>query len=270
MQLDPPPGAVFLIAALCLAAYAAAAGSLAKKRRILVRPAVMAGNWRAGRSFGVFLLFILAQIVAAATHQMLFGGLDTPGAVVVLAVLVYAFNGLTLYVAFSAAGPGPLYALGVAGRPPSDLLRGIWLYFLFLPVLLLYGAASAALWKLTTGRGLPMQDVGVSLADAGPVNFAILAFLAAIVAPVVEEILFRGFIQRGFENSFGRRASLVLTTLLFTVAHGPKGMLVVFPVAIALTILYDKSRSLPLCMAFHFAVNFTSVLLVLAARVASA
>ena len=67
----------------------------------------------------------------------------------------------------------------------------------------------------------PMAEI---IAKAGtPRNsFQLVAMVAmhlSIVAPC-EELAFRGFIQKGFENSFGGRKGLLIASALFGLSHG--------------------------------------------------
>jgi len=48
---------------------------------------------------------------------------------------------------------------------------------------------------------------------------AMIALFLVIVGPV-EELAFRGFVQKGFENSFGKMKGLLITSVLFGLVHG--------------------------------------------------
>lgn len=56
-----------------------------------------------------------------------------------------------------------------------------------------------------------------------------IALLMFIVGPV-EELAFRGFIQKGFENSFGKGKGLLISSLLFALLHGLNTLYTVIPV----------------------------------------
>lgn len=65
--------------------------------------------------------------------------------------------------------------------------------------------------------------LGLSLRAIAPARIALpvalLTVLAVFVAPVVEEIIFRGIVFDGFETAFGPLKTLLLTAVLFGVAH---------------------------------------------------
>lgn len=49
--------------------------------------------------------------------------------------------------------------------------------------------------------------------------FVFLVFFAGVVAPITEELLFRGLIQRGLTSRFGITAAIVIQGLVFGAAH---------------------------------------------------
>jgi membrane protease YdiL (CAAX protease family) len=60
---------------------------------------------------------------------------------------------------------------------------------------------------------------------------ALLAISIALVGPA-EELAFRGFVQRGFENSFGKVGSLLIASILFGLLHGLNSFYSILPVTI--------------------------------------
>jgi membrane protease YdiL (CAAX protease family) len=58
---------------------------------------------------------------------------------------------------------------------------------------------------------------------------AMVAFFLVLVGPC-EELAFRGFVQRGFENSFGKTWGLLVSSVLFGLLHGLNTLYAVVPV----------------------------------------
>jgi membrane protease YdiL (CAAX protease family) len=58
---------------------------------------------------------------------------------------------------------------------------------------------------------------------------ALLGLSLALVGPA-EELAFRGFVQRGFENSFGKATGLVIVSILFGLLHGLNSLRSILPV----------------------------------------
>jgi membrane protease YdiL (CAAX protease family) len=60
---------------------------------------------------------------------------------------------------------------------------------------------------------------------------ALLAISFVLVGPA-EELAFRGFIQRGFENSYGKTVGLIIASLLFGLLHGLNSFRSIIPVTV--------------------------------------
>ena len=60
---------------------------------------------------------------------------------------------------------------------------------------------------------------------------ALIGVSLALVGPA-EELAFRGFVQRGFENSFGKIAGLVIASVLFGLLHGLNSLRSILPVTV--------------------------------------
>jgi membrane protease YdiL (CAAX protease family) len=71
----------------------------------------------------------------------------------------------------------------------------------------------------------------------------LVALNLALVGPA-EELAFRGFIQRGFENSFGKTAGLLSASILFALLHGLNSLYSIAPilaVALALGCMWQRT-----------------------------
>jgi membrane protease YdiL (CAAX protease family) len=88
------------------------------------------------------------------------------------------------------------------------------------------------------------------------------ALAVCVVAPVVEEMLFRGVVLRSFLLQYDRRAAIWGSALLFGVAHlNLYQFVVALGMGLVLGWLYERSRSLIPCIALHAAYNTSAVLL---------
>jgi membrane protease YdiL (CAAX protease family) len=86
---------------------------------------------------------------------------------------------------------------------------------------------------------------------------------AAIVAPLVEEIFFRGFLFQGFRKRYGWMPALLLSSFIFAAAHLDLASLIpTFILGVILTYMYHRSNSLWPGIIFHFLINATSTLAV--------
>ena len=94
----------------------------------------------------------------------------------------------------------------------------------------------------------------------------LIAFLVIVViAPICEETVFRGVFLRGFVERYGFAKGLMLSALLFAVAHGsPARIPHTFALGCALGWLYHGTRSLWVSIAAHALNNLIAGIAILA------
>jgi membrane protease YdiL (CAAX protease family) len=106
-------------------------------------------------------------------------------------------------------------------------------------------------------QGLDPEQLTVDRVPPFLVNLA----LAAIVVPVVEELIYRGI---GFTllAQFGDIAAIVVTGIAFALAHGiVEGIPVFFVIGAALGIVRSRTGSIYPCMVMHGVFNGIQVVL---------
>lgn len=79
--------------------------------------------------------------------------------------------------------------------------------------------------SLSIPRFLYEQSLGQTLDPDGPLETLALALAIVVVAPLTEEILFRGYALRAISKRWGRWPALLITTTVFGVAHGEGALL---------------------------------------------
>ncbi|HEY5893643.1 MAG TPA: type II CAAX endopeptidase family protein [Chthoniobacterales bacterium] len=90
-----------------------------------------------------------------------------------------------------------------------------------------------------------------------------MAFAAVIVAPVVEELVFRGLIYGVLKRQFGRVVPMLFTSVLFALVHGHLPSFVPLTVlACCLTIGLELSGTLFVPMLMHAIFNATTLLFI--------
>ena len=60
--------------------------------------------------------------------------------------------------------------------------------------------------------------------EASDISIALLAFSVAILTPVAEELLFRGFILGMLMKRYEGTTAIVISSLIFAIAHEPIAM----------------------------------------------
>jgi membrane protease YdiL (CAAX protease family) len=148
---------------------------------------------------------------------------------------------------------------------PSRIGLRKTLAVLVLPVLMLIPAlvlVDSAIGSALE-RVVPMSSSeGAMFARMNAAEGLAALLIVCVIAPVVEEMLFRGIILRGFLHQYGRWQSIWGSAALFGVAH-----LNIYQFAVALLTgvvsgwLYERSRSLLPCIALHAAFNTAVVTL---------
>lgn len=85
--------------------------------------------------------------------------------------------------------------------------------------------------------------------------------ISIFLAPVVEEIVFRGFMYR-FLSSFNRTVSMILTSVVFALYHGTiVHLYAAFFGGLIFCVIYDRTHKLRYSIAAHMLFNALTVLL---------
>jgi membrane protease YdiL (CAAX protease family) len=180
----------------------------------------------------------------------------------------------------------------VASLLASELLAALWLIWYVRrqgKLVVADGSAAGIAWRTAPPRayavsalcalavlGLAMAEFTFAPPDMSKINDLELAqlfqgppavmFLAAFVvvfmAPVIEEVLFRGIAFAGIAARLGPGWAVVITTLIFTALHAPEkihylpGFADVAAVALLSCALRLRYRSIRPGIAMHFFYNF--------------
>ena len=87
--------------------------------------------------------------------------------------------------------------------------------------------------------------------------------VAAVVAPFVEELFFRGFLFQGFRQAYGWLPALLLSSAIFGVAHlDPASLIPTFVLGCVLAYIYHRSNSVWPGIIFHATINSLSLIAV--------
>lgn len=124
-------------------------------------------------------------------------------------------------------------------------------------------------WGLLIGFGIVALGVAV-LAAVGVYRVADVSFTAGIITglmfgigpAVAEEVFFRGFLLRIFDNWWGSWVALVVVSIVFAIFHSISseagavaGVFVLFTASLMLNLAYFLTRRLWLPIALHAAFN---------------
>jgi uncharacterized protein len=94
----------------------------------------------------------------------------------------------------------------------------------------------------------------------------LLGAFGILVAPLMEELLFRGFLYPALARWTGAAASVIITASAFTLLHGAQlgyswaPLLLIFVVGLTLTVTRVRTNSVATCVIIHMTYNFVLLL----------
>ncbi|MDP6033646.1 MAG: type II CAAX endopeptidase family protein [Candidatus Marinimicrobia bacterium] len=113
---------------------------------------------------------------------------------------------------------------------------------------------------------IPMPDsflqIEAMLTPDNPLSMALLLFTIVLLAPIGEEVIFRGFLQKYLEDVWGDVTRAVLfSSLFFAVIHfNPYWMIQIYLLGVILGYLAWYTNSIIPSIIFHIIINATSLL----------
>jgi uncharacterized protein len=168
------------------------------------------------------------------------------------------FDGLLLFVAVGVASGWKLRplapALRLLGMRPFRP-SAIWI---LIGTLVAYYIAAGLFASLVLKPD--QEDIGGELGIGNPsIVIAVTAVLMIVLlAPVAEELFFRGFLFAGLRTRWSLWPAALASGLIFGLVHAPTGLTTVVPLAalgLALCWLYDRTGSLWPCVIAHMINN---------------
>jgi membrane protease YdiL (CAAX protease family) len=172
-------------------------------------------------------------------------------------VLLYALVMVFLYVSLSVLPGFPFWrTLGwrkitrsAGGRPRSP-----WLFF--------FAGCSLSLAVLVvTYKMQPPEDVPIEELFRYKNTAMLFMAMAVLIAPLVEETVFRGYLYPLFAKTFGVASSVILTGILFGLMHGAQlgwtwGLvLVLVAVGVIFTLVRARTGSVYASFLLHLGYN---------------
>ena len=150
---------------------------------------------------------------------------------------------------------------GKAGRRPPDRSAGtkVRVYAAAAALFFLYYLAVTLAVNLS---GIPEKDAAFQKAWETDTFLSGLLFLWAVVlAPALEELLFRGILLRRVERAAGRMPAVLISALLFGLYHGNLSQGITAAAAgLALGYAYVRTDALLVSVVMHAAANVAGLL----------
>lgn len=142
------------------------------------------------------------------------------------------------------------------------VVLGMWV---FLAVL---SASGYIAWLEQVVGSSSQQDAVALLRESKDLlSVGLMAFSAAIVAPLAEEVIFRGYLYPVAKSISGIRTGVLFSALLFAACHGNVPLLLpLFVLGILLALAYEWTGSIWAAISIHFFFNSATVAMQLAMR----
>jgi uncharacterized protein len=120
------------------------------------------------------------------------------------------------------------------------------------------------------GAMLPEQDNEMlRIIRSSPYAVYLVAFMAVVTAPIVEEVIYRGLLFSSLQKNLGTGAAIAGVTFLFSLVHLPQyypsvsTMILLTVLSLVLTLIRARTGNLLPCIVLHTVFNaFQAVILI--------
>ena len=223
------------------------------------RPLDLAG---AGFVFLVFTWLFLGSIAASPARETAI----SPDVLLVNIGFQFVMAGMVAVAVLTRVSPDAWAGLRWRGWPRVFLIApgAVFLMWLVFGGLQLSGYVK---WMESLGVKT-VQDTVLLLQNSNdPLVLGLMVFAAVIVAPLCEEIVFRGYFYPVLKKFAGVWPAAFCSALVFAAAHGNlTALLPLFLFGGLLVFIYEKTGSLWAPIAVHFCFNTATVAVQAAAR----
>ncbi len=230
----------------------------AASRSVFTGPNGVRAGWRlliffaiAAALVGPFVLFVQPRL------QRLFGTDFTAVNLILSDAVALTF----LLIAALITARIELRSLAIYGLPPSRLLGrqfwtgALWGFVMFSSIIALMALTRA--WSPS----------GLALAPTAALKFAGLWAIAFLLSGLVEEFLFRGYVQFTLTTGIGFWPAALITSAVFAVAHGTNkgetwvGLVEIVLIALFLCLALRRTGNLWFAIGWHFAFDWAETFL---------
>ena len=147
------------------------------------------------------------------------------------------------------------------------IAMGATCFLAVLPPLVATYLASAKLCSLVGIKNEPQDIVDILTSSDSTAVVVLIVIFAIVIAPMVEEFLFRGFAYPALKQRWGPWPALTLVSLVFAAIHPPVPVMgPIFVLAIGLGLAYELTGSLLAPITMHALFNAANISMVLYVR----
>ncbi|MHB8894491.1 MAG: B-box zinc finger protein [Candidatus Geothermincolia bacterium] len=224
--------------------------------------------WGVGEAVLIFIIsVVLASAVTFLVALLLRNSFTPTSAIFVIifisSVVLYAFLLTGTFYSVKVRHRSTLAAIGLK---QDGFGHGVALGFIIgLPVFVGAILVAYVIQKLVNPTTTDQLSKSVNTISSGTVSWSLIALLAltlVILAPVCEEIFFRGYLYPALRNRMSKQPAMILNGLLFAAAHFEIiGFLPRFLLGWGLCYIYERNKTLGGPMTGHALYNGIVLLL---------
>jgi membrane protease YdiL (CAAX protease family) len=234
---------------------------------------MIASPWPPGRlkyrAF-VFVSMVYAGILLSSVAQKLAGTPPTGTEVMQLAITALSFQGAVLILVGRLVhehGLGWSQAFGFARRWPRAALVGFMSAFSVLPAAWMLQVGSTRLMTWLDWNPQIQQAVSIFSLTSTLSDRVLLGLVALLLAPIAEELLFRGIMYPALKGFGLPRFAFWSTAIVFALIHFNVATFVpLLFFACVLNWLYEWTGNLLACMVAHTTFNAINLVLLLVVK----
>jgi len=187
-------------------------------------------EWRAKLSLACYLVLVVGILMGSLIVELILLGMGTdymdlpfPIALISLPVNETIILGVTIL--FARHKGASLKQLGLK----KASLRILTIVSVGAVLLLLMGVAISIGEDMVFGRDPTEELVEKLVMPRDSLQLIAMIALSLVLVGPCEELAFRGFVQKGFENSFGKMTGLLIASVLFGLLHGLNTLYAIVP-----------------------------------------
>ena len=252
--------------------------SLEDETPILIKPSMKIDGFDLMVVMGIILFFYANQVLAyfaSSTdfnQQVVENSENTdPSSIglvdILLSNIIFLIVGAVIFALASfSRGRKPKHVFGLRKRSQKYIII-ITMAGMFVAYIAVFIGSIISSFLLSTGEPKKenLQEIVQTLMTNDDISLKIAIALSAIIfAPLIEEVIFRGYLYPVIKRFSHPIFSCVITSLLFAVIHSNlEGLMPLFLLAIVLTIFYEISKSIWVPILMHACFNGVNTISIL-------
>lgn len=252
--------------------------SLEGDKPILIKPSMKIDGFDLMVVMGIILFFYANQVLAyfdssTELNQQVVENSENkdPSSIglvdILLSNIIFLIVGAVIFALASfSRGRKPKHVFGLRKRSKKYIII-ITMAGIFVAYIAVFIGSVISNFLLSTGepKKEDLQEIVQTLMTNDDISLKIAIALSAIIfAPLIEEVIFRGYLYPVIKRFSHPIFSCVITSLLFAVIHSNlEGLMPLFLLAIVLTIFYEISKSIWVPILMHACFNGVNTISIL-------